>query len=149
VKGVETLVRKFGPIVLILSTLFAAVITQGCNPSGQTGQGGGTANGTVNAGSASIPAAASSPRNFDDYESSLEQVRTARFAHIYVFSRKDGGVFTPDDITYLKANAPERTNQWVKTSGGRKIIAGTNFEFTPENLDVQRKRFNVEDFPGR
>ncbi|HMF57500.1 MAG TPA: hypothetical protein VK619_14250 [Pyrinomonadaceae bacterium] len=135
--------RSFRPIVLILALLVAP----GCKP---TSESGGTAGVASNANGNSAPRVASSPappRN--DYESKLEYVRTARFAHIYVFSRPDGGYFTADDITYVKANAPERTNMWVKTDDGRKVLAGTNFEFTPENLDAERKRFNVEDFPGR
>jgi hypothetical protein len=97
-----------------------------------------------------VPRVAVSPTPpLGDYESKLEYVRTARFAHIYVFSRRDGAPFTPDDITYIKANANERTNMWVKTDDGKKIIAGTNFDFTPENLEAERKRFNVEYLPGR
>jgi len=139
--------RVFGQIASSL-ILLALVSQQGCEP--QSSRSGGATSSPAPSSSASIsPNVSSSTHNFDDYERSLEQVRTARFARIYVFSRRDGGVFTADDITYLKANAPDRTNQWVKTDGGRKIIAGTNFEFTPENLDAERKRFNVEDFPGR
>ena len=138
--------RVFGQIASSL-ILLALVSQQGCEPKSRSGV---VASSPAPSSSASIsPNVSSSTHNFDDYERSLEQVRTARFARIYVFSRRDGGVFTADDITYLKANAPDRTNQWVKTDGGRKIIAGTNFEFTPENLDAERKRFNVEDFPGR
>ncbi|MEA2176026.1 MAG: hypothetical protein QOD00_3618 [Blastocatellia bacterium] len=80
------------------------------------------------------------------FEQDVQYVRDGQFAYIFVFSRKDGGVFDKDDVDYLKANSPSQTNQWIKTEEGRRVIAGTNFEFTPENLDALRKRFNVEDY---
>jgi hypothetical protein len=68
---------------------------------------------------------------------------------MFVFSKKDGGVFTSDDITFLKANSPPETNQWVKTDEGRRVIAGTNFEFKQEHFDALNTRFNVEDWSGK
>ena len=85
-----------------------------------------------------------SPRT--PFEQDVQYVRDGQFTYIMVFSRKDGGVFDKDDVSYLKANSPAQTNQWVKTDEGRRVIAGTNFEFTPENLDALRQRFNVEDY---
>lgn len=132
-------------LVLLISALLVAPLAHACKPSGNE-----PANAASSQNSNSAPRAALSPTPpLGDYESKLEYVRTARFAHIYVFSRRDGAPFTPDDITYIKANANERTNMWVKTDDGRKIIAGTNFDFTPENLEAERKRFNVEYLPGR
>jgi hypothetical protein len=76
----------------------------------------------------------------------VQYVRDGQFTYILVFSRKDDGVFDKDDVDYLTANSPAQTNQRIKSEGGRRVIIGTNFEFTPENFDALRKRFNVEDY---
>lgn len=96
------------------------------------------------------PAASPSPRKpLTPFERDLEYVRKGQFTHIYVIARPDNGVLGKDDITYLKENTPRETNQWVSTDENRRVIAGTNFEFTPENLDALRKRFTVEGYPGK
>lgn len=97
----------------------------------------------------SPPANASAPKAQTPFERDLDYVRTGQFIHMFVFSKKDGGNFTSDDITYLKANSPQETNQWVKTDGGQRVIAGTNFEFKQENFDALNKRFNIEDLSGK
>ena len=68
---------------------------------------------------------------------------------LFIFSRKEGGAFTRDDIAYLKANSPAETNQWISTDEGRRVIAGTNFEFKPEHFDALKQRFNIEDYSGK
>lgn len=83
------------------------------------------------------------------FERDLDFVRTGRFAYVYVIARPDNGVIDKDDKTYLKENTPRETNQWVSTDENRRVIAGTNFVFTPENMDALRKRFIVEDYSGR
>ena len=35
------------------------------------------------------------------------------------------------------------------TEEGRKVIAGTNFDLAKGNLDLIKKRYNVEDYSGR
>lgn len=86
-----------------------------------------------------------------DFEEKLQYVRDGQFHHIYVFTRKDGGAFERDDVEYLNANSPigEKTNMRVKTDDGRRVVIGTNFEFTQENFDALGKRFNIEDYTGR
>ncbi len=76
-------------------------------------------------------------------------MRDGQFSYMYVFARQDNGPLDKDDVAYLKENAPKETNMWVRTDDGRRVIAGTNFEFKPENLDALRKRFNVEDYSGK
>ena len=95
------------------------------------------------------PVAASSPKPQTPFERDLDYVRSGQFTYVFVFSRKEGGNFSTDDITYLKANSPPETNQWVSTEGGRRVIAGTNFEFKQEHFDALNKRFNIEDFSGK
>ena len=76
-------------------------------------------------------------------------MRDGQYTYMYVLARPDDGALDTADIAYLKENTPRETNMWVKTEDGRRAIAGTNFEFTPENLAALRKRFNVEDYSGR
>ena len=73
-------------------------------------------------------------------------MRNADYDHIFVFRRKDGGEFDDEDKKYLRANAPLETNRFYSSENGRAFIAGSNFQFPPESLEVLRLRFNVEDF---
>jgi hypothetical protein len=127
-----------GPIKALLPIMLAALFFYGCTRKPPAPEVAGTGN----AQSASTPAP--SPRT--PFEQDVQYVRDGQFTYIMVFSRKDGGVFDKEDVNYLKANSPGQTNQWLKTDEGRRVIAGTNFEFTPENLDALRQRFNVEDY---
>jgi hypothetical protein len=97
----------------------------------------------------SQPTVASSPKAQTPFERDLEYVRTGQFTYMFVFSRKEGGVFTRDDIAYLKANSPQETNQWVYTDDKRRVIAGTNFEFKQEHFDALNKRFIIENLSGK
>ncbi len=88
------------------------------------------------------------PRN--QFERDLEYVRDFQLAHIYVFTRKDSGKMDQADIAYLKQNTPSETNTWVVDPADKRYaIAGTNFDFKPENFDALNKRFNVEDYTGK
>lgn len=100
-------------------------------------------------GTGSAPGAASSPKPQTAFERDLDYVRKSQFTYVFVFSRTDGGAFTKDDIAYLKANSPPETNQWLSTDEGKRVIAGTHFEFKPEHFDALRKRFNIEDYTGK
>jgi len=84
-----------------------------------------------------------------EFERDLAYARKGSFTHIYVFARKDGQPFQPDDITYLKANSPAQTNQWLSTDNGRRVIAGSNFDFEPEHFAALNQRFTVEDYTGK
>lgn len=67
------------------------------------------------------------------------------FDFAYVFTRKDGGVFTGEDKAFLKNNSPSETNQWRLTKDEKTVIAATNYRFPPESLEILQTRFNVED----
>lgn len=82
----------------------------------------------------------------DDFTERLQSVQTGNFDFVYAFRRKDGDIFTSEDKKYLKDNAPFDTNQWVLTSDKKAVIAGSNYVFTPENLDALKKRFKIEDY---
>lgn len=88
-------------------------------------------------------------RTLPPFEQDLDYVRKGQFAHVYVISRSDGAPLTREDIAYLKANSHPETNMWVITDEGRRAIAGTNFDWTPENFAALGKRFVVEDYTGR
>ncbi len=83
------------------------------------------------------------------FERDLDYVRTGQFTYVLVFAKSDGGVFTPDDIQFLKANSPPETNQWIRTDEGKRVIAGTNFEFKQEQMDALSKRFSIENLSGK
>jgi hypothetical protein len=92
--------------------------------------------------------ATSGPTPRPGFESDLAYVRRGQFTYIYVFSRKDGGALQPDDGAFLRQQAP-RVVDWVKTDDGRKVIAGSNFDIEPANMEALRKRFKVEDYSGK
>ncbi|HEX8250436.1 MAG TPA: hypothetical protein VF599_19835 [Pyrinomonadaceae bacterium] len=81
----------------------------------------------------------------DEFSEKLEYVRKGAFAFVYVFRRKDDAALDSEDRKYLRANSPIETNQWVLTDDAKAAIAGSNYQFPPEVLDVLKKRFNVED----
>jgi hypothetical protein len=82
----------------------------------------------------------------DSFERALRGVQSGDFTYILVFRRKDGGAFDTDDKRFVKANTPSETNQFVLTDDDRAVIAGSNFPFPPENLEVLRERFKTEDY---
>ena len=82
----------------------------------------------------------------DDFGDRLKSVQTGNFQFVYAFRRKDGGIFVSEDKRYLKENAPPDTNQWVLTSDEKAAIAGSNYVFTPENLENLKKRFEVTNY---
>ena len=79
------------------------------------------------------------------FEADLKYAREGRFIHIYVVKRQDGGAFTREDIAYLKANTHPETNYWLLSDEKRSVIAGTNFDWTPENMAALNKKFVIED----
>lgn len=81
----------------------------------------------------------------DTFESALGSVQRSGFSFIFVIRRKDGGQFTKEDKTYVRENSPAVTNQFVLTDEDRVVIAGSNYPFPPENLEILRKVFDVED----
>jgi hypothetical protein len=129
--------KSFRPSAAFLIVLIASTVFCGCNRAGSEIE------------NTSAPASASPRKPLTAFERDLEYVRTGRFTNIYVIARQDNAVLSKDDITYLKENTPRETNQWVSTDENRRVIAGTNFPFMPEHLDALRKRFIVEEHPGR
>lgn len=84
--------------------------------------------------------------NVSSLEKDLQTMRNADFDFIYVFRRKDGGVFDSEDKKYLKANSPVFTNRFILTDEDKAAIAGSGYKFEPENLENLQKRFVMENF---
>ena len=126
------------PIVLIAVVLILA----GC--------GGGSAptstNNSTPAETATPTAPSPSPQT--EFEKDLQFIRNGGYTYIYIFSRKDGKPLDPSDSAFLRTNAPQIVD-WARTDGGKKVIAGTNFNLEEGNLTALKKRYNVEDYSGK
>jgi len=81
------------------------------------------------------------------FERDMKYMRDAHFAHVWIFSRKDGKEFTKEDSDILHTNAPKVVD-WVKTDQNR-VLAGSNFPLEPAQLATLQKRFNLEDYTGK
>jgi hypothetical protein len=86
------------------------------------------------------------PIPVDDFEERLRSVQTGNFDFVYAFKRMDGQAFTSEDKKYLRENIPIDANQKQLTSDEKAVIVGSNYLFTPENLDALKKRFKIEDY---
>jgi hypothetical protein len=93
-------------------------------------------------------AAVPSPSPQTEFEKDLQFIRNGGYTYIYIFSRKDGKPLEPTDSIFLRTNAPQIVD-WAKTDGGKKVIAGTNFNLEEGNLAALKKRYNVEDYSGK
>jgi hypothetical protein len=130
--------HKIIPASLVVSaTFFVAISLTSC--------GGKSTNSATPAGS-TPSAPAPSPKT--GFEADLEYVRKGQYTYVWVFSRKDGNPLDKTDGAYLRTNAPQVVD-WITTDQGKRVIAGTNFDLEKGNLELLRKRFNVEDYTGK
>jgi hypothetical protein len=125
--------------VKCLLLLFALFLT-GC--SGSSTQTPGETSATASP----QPTVQSTPQS--EFEKDLQFIRNGRFSYVWIFSRKDGKKLEPGDSIFLKANAPQVVD-WVTTDGGKKVIAGTNFNLEEGNLELLKRRYVVEDYTGK
>jgi len=111
--------------------------------------GGGSRQSASNSESAA-PQASASPQAspLTGFEKDLQYIRNGQFTYVWVFSRKDGKPLDGSDGNFLRTNAPQVVD-WVTTDGGRKVIAGTNFNLEEGNLATIKKRFVAEDYSGK
>lgn len=84
--------------------------------------------------------------NLTSLEREIRDMQTADFKFIFVFKRKDDGAFDKEDRDYLREHRPPDANRWIVTDDKKAFIAGSNFIFPPENLEILRKRFIIEDY---
>jgi hypothetical protein len=122
--------------LFIMVILVAAISLNSCS--------GGNTNSGASSGGQSSPA----PSPKSGFEADLDYVRKGQYTYVWVFSRKDGKPLDKDDGAFLRTNAPQVVD-WVTSDEGKKVIAGTNFDLAKGNLDLLKKRFNVEDYTGR
>jgi hypothetical protein len=94
------------------------------------------------------PSPAPSPSPLTGFEKDLQYIRNGQYTYVWVFSRKDGKPLDSTDSAFLRTNAPQVVD-WVTTEGGKKVIAGTNFNLEEGNLEALRKRFVTEDYSGK
>ena len=83
-----------------------------------------------------------------EFEQALDFVRKGQYTYVWVLARKDGKPLDSDDGAFLRKTAPQVVD-WVTTDQGKLVIAGTNFNLEEGNLEVLRKRYNVEDYTGK
>ena len=86
-------------------------------------------------------------RALTEFERDMVTVKNGGFGHVYVFARKDGQALQADDKSFLKAHPPDDVNSmWLLTDGERRVILGTNVDFTPVNVNALAGRFAIEDY---
>jgi hypothetical protein len=127
------------PSLFVLAVLIAGSTLTSCR-SGNTN----TASSNAPADVQSTPVA--TPKT--GFEADLDYVRRGQYTYVWVFSRKDGKPLDKNDAAYLRTNAPQVVD-WVTTEEGKRVIAGTNFDLAKGNLELLKKRFNVEDYTGK
>jgi hypothetical protein len=122
----------------IFALIFAASLATACG-------GAANQNRAERGNSANANTAAQTPQA--PLEIELARLQRANFRQIIAFSRKDGGKITDEDKEYFREYAPSmQINQRLVTDDDQYFVAGTNFVFTPEQLDALGKRFAIEDF---
>ena len=127
-------------LILILGML---VVSCG---NGISSRQGGIPSGATN--NSTPPPAASPTAPLTRFEQDLQYIRNGQYTYIWVFSRKDGKPLESTDSAFLRTNAPQVVD-WVTTDGGKKVIAGTNFNLEEGNLEALKKRYVAEDYSAR
>ncbi|MCM3871198.1 MAG: hypothetical protein ND895_10970 [Pyrinomonadaceae bacterium] len=131
--------RPFGRTPLWLAvTILLVGMASGCNQ--------GSTNRAAPDSATTQPS--TSPVQLKGFERDLQFIRNGQFAHVWVFSRKDGKPLDKDDAAYLRANAPQVVD-WVTTDDNKRVIGGTNFDLEQGGMPQLRQRFVVEDYTGR
>ena len=126
-----------GPILLLIPILLLG----GCSDSAPQ-------NSNSNTTTATSTPASPTPSPLKGFEADLQYIRNGQYTYVWVFSRKDGKPLEPADSIFLRTNAPQVVD-WVTTEGGKKVIAGTNFNLEEGNLELLKKRFVAEDYSNK
>lgn len=113
-----------------------------------TACGGSTTNtaSQTPASASPLPSVQSTP--LSEFDRDLKYIRDGGFTYIWLISRKDGKPLEPTDSIFLRANAPQVVD-WIRTDGGKKVFAGTNFNLEEGNLELLKRRFVFEDYTGK
>jgi hypothetical protein len=132
--------RKIPTTGLFVSAVLVAGLSLAACGSSHTNQSPSSSN--------ESPAQSSPSPAKTGFEADLDYVRKGQYTYVLVFSRKDGKPLDKNDGAYLRTNAPQVVD-WVTTDGGKKVIAGTNFDLEKGNLNLLKKRFVVEDYTNK
>jgi hypothetical protein len=132
---------KIKSLLVIILSMACTTLVAGCGKSGSESATTQPVQETQ-----AQPTPARSP--LSKFESDLQFVRNGLYTYIWVFSRKDGKPLDKDDAAYLRKNAPQVVD-WVGTDEGKRFIGGTNFNLEQGNLDLLKKRFEVEDYSAK
>lgn len=129
--------NKF-PYILFFCIAFSVLFVSACEPAP-----------SMKANKATPEPVAENAEKLTDVQREIKDMQEAGFDIIYVLKRKDGGILDREDRQYLKANSPD-INRRVITEDEKVFIAGSNYAFSPENLEALRKRFVFDDYskPG-
>jgi hypothetical protein len=126
---------SIGPVLLLV------LLLGGCS-------GSAPENSSSNVNTAAATPAGPAPSPLKGFEADLQYIRNGQYTYVWVFSRKDGKPLDPTDSVFLRTNAPQVVD-WVTTDGGKKVIAGTNFNLEEGNLEVLKKRYVAEDYSNK
>ena len=85
------------------------------------------------------------PTPATEFAQKLKFARDAHFTYIWVFTRKDGAVFTKEVTQILHTSAPNVVD-WLKVGDMKQFIAGSNFPIDPPQLASLQKRYKIEDY---
>jgi len=136
---VEAMRRLFQLSVVIILAVGVAALLAGC----RRGTSSTTADETPDTSTYKpVPTPAT------EFAQKLKFARDARFTHIWVFTRKDGAVFTKEDTEILHTNAPNVVD-WLKVGDMKQFIAGSNFPIDPPQMALLQKRYKIEDYSGK
>lgn len=113
-----------------------------------TACGGSTTDTASEAPASASPQASVQSSPLSEFEKDLQFIRNGGFTYVWLISRKDGKPLEPTDSIFLKANAPQVVD-WIKTDGGKKVFAGTNFNLEEGNLEFLKRRYVMEDYSGK
>ena len=93
-----------------------------------------------------VPPVSENTEKLPDVQREVRSMEDAGFKFIFVLRRKDGGAFDREDKKYIADNIPAETNRRILTEADKVFVLGSNYEFSQPNLEMLRKRFNMEDF---
>jgi len=141
--------KEVGPVRLTLLFILVLLVS-GCGGGISSCQGGVPSRAPNNNSTPSTTStpAASPTASLTTFEKDLQYIRNGQYTYIWVFSRKDGKPLESSDSAFLRTNAPQVVD-WVTTDGGKKVIAGTNFNLEEGNLEALKKRYVAEDYSNR
>ncbi len=78
------------------------------------------------------------------FERDMAEAKGAGFAWLYVVRRRDGGILTAEDKTFIKQHSAD-ANRRILTDGDKAVIIGSNYSVTAEGARALKERLDVVD----